>query len=100
MGVPIPLLSDADIRYLHLGSRKAQLQFLPHVRARVVELARGVPYIAQLLGLYAGENALARGTREVDQADLRAAMAKVAVEADPRTIAVDQELTGEVKTER
>lgn len=94
VSVPLPLLSDAEIQeILDIGSRGADLIFPPHVRSAIVALARGVPYIAQLLGLHAGDRALARGAGEVDEADLIASIQQATAEIDPRVAIIYEQLT-------
>src|SRR5262249_56269524 len=56
--------------------------FLPAVRQRIVELALGLPYHAQLLCLFSARNALRRHGREVDLQDLRYAVLRAAEEAE------------------
>ena len=63
------------------------------IRAKIVELSRGVPYVVQLLGLHAGERALARQAEAVSAADLRGAIEQAATEMDPRIRVLYEELT-------
>src|SRR5690348_1524623 len=66
IGVPTALLSEPEVQeILDLGSRDAQIDFPPSVRTAIAFFARGVPYIVQLLGLYAGDKALSRGASVV-----------------------------------
>ena len=94
VAVPLPLLSDKEcLEILELGSREAGLAYPSEIRARIVELSRGVPYIVQLLGLHAGERALARRAEAVSSADLRGAIEQAATEMDPRIRVLYEELT-------
>jgi Cdc6-like AAA superfamily ATPase len=94
VGVPLPLLSDAEILdIIDLGCREGQLEFSESVRAGIVYLSRGVPYLAQLIGLHAGAAALARGARVVGESDLQEAIGQAAAEVDPRVIVVYDQMT-------
>lgn len=94
VGVPLPLLSDAEIEaLLERGSEEAGLDFPPEVRACITALARGVPFHAQLLALRAGLAALERGVMTVSGADLRAAIERTVAEADPHVVALYEALT-------
>jgi Cdc6-like AAA superfamily ATPase len=93
-GVPLPLLTTAEIEtILERGAAEAGLHFSPLVREAIAILARGVPYIAQLLALRAGQAALERGTVEVVGHDIDAAIARAVEEADPRVVALYESLT-------
>lgn len=95
VGVPLPLLSDAEVEELvERGSQEVGLLFSPAVRGGIARLARGVPYVAQLLAFRATRAALKREAPAVSGRDLRAAIAHVVAEADPRTVALYEELTG------
>jgi AAA domain len=94
VGVPLPLLPDAEIDSLvERGGREVGLVFPPEARSCIASLARGGPYIAQLLALRAGQAALARQATEVSPRDLRAAIQRVVEEADPRVVALHETLT-------
>ena len=56
-------------------------------------MARGVPYVAQLLGLHAGTEAIARASSQVEAQDLFAAFRRAVDEADPRVAAIYQGIT-------
>ena len=95
LGLALPLLSDTEIdEILVQGGREAAIEFLPEVRQAVVDVARGVPYVAQLLGLHAGTEAIARASPEVEAPDLLAAFRRAVDEADPRVAAIYQGITG------
>ena len=94
VGVPLPLLSDTEANeILELGSREAKLEYPQRVREAIIDLARGVPYVVQLLGLHAGEQALRRDADAVSGADLHAALEQAAAEMDPRISVIYEELT-------
>ena len=62
VGIHLSLLSDRDVALLLArGGQQSGLAFHADVVARVVVLARGMPYMAQLLGLRLGQAAV--GTR-------------------------------------
>jgi len=94
LGLALPLLSDAEIdEILVQGGRDAGIEFLPRVREAVIDVARGVPYVAQLLGLHAGTEAIARASSQVEAQDLLAAFRRAVDEADPRVAAIYQGIT-------
>jgi hypothetical protein len=94
VGVPLPLLPAAEIDGLiERGARDVGLVFPSRVRACIVSLARGGPYVAQLLALRAGQAALGRQVAEVSERDLKAAIQRVVEEADPRVVALHEDLT-------
>ncbi len=94
LGLALPLLSDEEIdEILVQGGRDAGIEFLPEVRGAIVDVARGVPYVAQLLGLHAGTEAVAREGFQVEGADLFAAFRRAVEEADPRVAAIYQGIT-------
>jgi len=94
LGLALPLLSDAEIdEILVQGGHDAGIEFLPEVRSAVVDVARGVPYVAQLLGLHAGTEAVARDASQVEAPDLFAAFRRAVEEADPRIATIYQGIT-------
>lgn len=94
VGVPLPLLSDAEVEELvERGSREVGIVFPPAVRGCIAQLARGVPYMVQLLALRTTQAAMKRGAPEVSGRDLRTAIAHAVAEADPRVVALYEEAT-------
>lgn len=94
LGLALPLLSDTEIdEILVQGGRDSGIEFLPEVRRAIVDVARGVPYVAQLLGLHAGTEAIARASPQVEPPDLLAAFRRAVDEADPRVAAIYQGIT-------
>ncbi|NOG69847.1 ATP-binding protein [Roseicella sp. DB1501] len=92
--VPLPLLSHEEVEELvERGAERAGLDYSPTARACIAELARGVPYMGQLLALRAGQAALDHGRTAVQGSDLIAAMQAAVVEADPRIIAIYDSVT-------
>lgn len=94
IGVHLPLLTNVEVREILIaGAQHCGLEFPGHIQDGIVALARGVPYIAHLLGMHAGESTLRRGARVVTSADLRAAIARAVTEVDPIAAATHAELT-------
>jgi hypothetical protein len=94
LGLPLPLLTDAEIDAILLGGgQHVGLEFSPDVRNAIIALARGVPYIAQLLGLHAGSEAVARNSARVNEQDLMAAFQRAGDEVDPRLAVLYEMLT-------
>lgn len=92
--LPLPLLTDDQIEgILVRGGREAGVEFPQDIRRSIVSTARGVPYIAQLLGLHAGMEALARHSVEVNLADLAVACVRAIEEMDPRVTTLYGRLT-------
>lgn len=84
VGVPLPLMGDEEIlSILDLGARETGLPFGLVARGWIVALARGVPYVAQLLALRTTQAAMRRGAAEVSEADLEAAIPAVLAEMEP-----------------
>lgn len=93
-GVPLALLRNEDIDDILVnGGRDAGVEFSHSVREAIGLVAWGVPYIAQLLGLHAGTEALQRGSTMVEVRDLHAALGRAIEEIDPRVAAMYQTVT-------
>ncbi|TDH60988.1 ATP-binding protein [Dankookia rubra] len=85
--VALPLLTQAQVEHLvERGAAQAGLEFSAAARTCIAELARGVPYMAQLLSLRAGQAALGNGRVTILGGDLLAAIEAAAIEADPRIL--------------
>ncbi|MGG5817702.1 ATP-binding protein [Falsiroseomonas sp. HW251] len=82
--IALPLLADEEAAQIAARGEQAGLEVPAAVRATIARLARGVPYMAQLLSLRAGQAALDAGRTEIRGGDLVAAVDAAAVEADPR----------------
>jgi hypothetical protein len=94
VSVPLPLLTDVEIEaLLERGAQEAGLVFPPAARYAIAGLARGVPYVAQLLALHAGYSMLRRGSQEIARADLDEALEIAVAEADPRVSRLYETLT-------
>ncbi len=86
VGVHLPLLRDDEIGdMLTKGGQQAGIVFTPQSTGVVAGVARGMPYMAQLLGLRIAQSALRRGAEEdetqVIDADLLAAVQRLVDEA-------------------
>ena len=92
--LPLPLLTDAEIEaVLVQGARGSGLSFRPAAIGRIRDLARGVPYVAHLLALHAGNAALDRGSTNVAVEDVAAAVRLAVEQADPRVASLYDLLT-------
>lgn len=95
LGLPLPLLTDDQVEEILVrGGKEAGIEFPQDIRRSIVSTARGVPYIAQLLGLHAGIEALSRHATDVNTADLAAACVRALEEMDPRVAGLYGRLTG------
>jgi len=66
--IPLPLMTAAEIEAIILGGeQRSGLRFASAVRQRIVELAQGLPYHAQLLCLFAARNAVRRHATDVER---------------------------------
>lgn len=81
--LPLSLLADAEIERIVARGEAAGLSVPPPLRHGIGALARGVPYMAQLLSLRAGQAALTEGRTDLRGEDLRAAITAAISEADP-----------------
>ena len=94
LGVHLPLFSDRDVaQVIARGGRETGLVFSPATVARVTVLARGMPYMAQLLGLRLAQAATARGDTRVLEEDFTAAIDRLLEDASPRVAALYATLT-------
>lgn len=81
--IPMPLMASRELDgIIANGEEKSGLRFAPAVRSLIVELAQGLPYHAQLLGLFAARSAARRHSETVEQEDLRYAVERAAEEAE------------------
>jgi len=84
--VPMPLMSRREIDgILVSGEEKCGLRFEPWVRQTIGEFAQGLPYHAQLLGLFSARSAVRRRSMAIEREDLRYAVQRAAEEAEART---------------
>jgi Cdc6-like AAA superfamily ATPase len=83
--VPMPLMTRRELDgILAVGEKKSGLRFDPAVRSAIVDFAQGLPYHAQLLGLFTARSAIRRGSSEIGREDLKAAVRRSAEEAEAR----------------
>jgi Cdc6-like AAA superfamily ATPase len=81
--IPLPLMAAREIDgIIAAGEEKSGMRFAPAVRSLIVELAQGLPYHAQLLGLFAARSAARRHAKTVELEDLRYAVERAAEEAE------------------
>lgn len=99
VAVHLPLMSDREIdRILLAGAEAAGLTFGEEARRRIVTIAKGLPYYAQLLALHAARSAVGRDSLEVGREDLAYAVARCVQEADRGLVeAYNQALGPEAK---
>jgi hypothetical protein len=94
LGVHLPLFTDLDVAQLIArGGREIGLNFHPSVVARVTVLARGMPYMAQLLGLRLAQAATERDDTNVIEEDFDVAVARLLQDANPRVLTLYATLT-------
>ncbi len=94
VGVHLSLFSDRDVAQLIArGARETGLDFHPAVIARVTVLARGMPYMAQLLCLRLTQAATDRDDTSVTEDDFDAAVLRLIEDASPRVLALYDHLT-------
>lgn len=87
LGIHLPLFTDQDVaKLISKGGRESGFEFPPPIIARVAALARGMPYIAQLLGLRLLQAARARGAGSVSEDDFRSAIERLLADANPRVL--------------
>ncbi len=92
LGIPLPLFSDRDVAALITkGGHESGYTFPASVIARI--LARGMPYIAQLLGLRLAQAAEARGSEVVSDDDFLVAIERMLGDAPPRVLSLYASLT-------
>ena len=76
--IHLPLLRDDEIAgMMTKGGQQAGITFTDEAVRLVVTVARGMPYMAQLLGLRITQAALRRGDEQVQTADLLAAVLRL-----------------------
>lgn len=94
-GIHLPLFTDREVaQIIAKGGKEAGFTFPPAAIARITVLSRGMPYMAQLLGLRLAQAAQERGGTTVTDADFDAAVARMAADAPPRVLALHAALTG------
>ncbi len=94
LGIHLPLFTDRDVAQLiSAGGRASGFTFLPAAIARITVLSRGMPYMAQLLGLRLTQAATARGSLQVDEEDFESAVSRLVSDANPRILDTYSTLT-------
>jgi hypothetical protein len=94
VGVHLPLFSDQDVAALIAkGARESGFTFMPSAVARIVVLARGMPYMAQLLALRLAQATAQRDATLVSDADFNTAVQGLLADANPRVLVLFSELT-------
>ncbi|MEJ1977692.1 MAG: ATP-binding protein [Acetobacteraceae bacterium] len=94
LGVHLPLFTDRDVAHLiSKGGQESGFTFPPSVIARIAALARGMPYIAQLLGLRLAQAAASRDSAIVSDEDFHAAVLRMLGDANPRVLSLYAALT-------
>ncbi len=94
--IHLPLLEDHEVvTMIERGGEQAGIGFSAEAVAMVVAVARGMPYMAQLLGLRIAQAALVRGHGSVMSEDLLAAVQRLLDETPSHVIAAYSALTDE-----
>lgn len=66
VGIHLSLMSEGELlQLIAAGEKAANITFDDDVRRRIVALAQGLPYLAQLLALHCGQIAVDDGSRHV-----------------------------------
>jgi len=74
IGLPVaPLDEDETAQVLEAGAQQSGLGFSDEAAKAIGTLSRGLPYLAQLLGLHASFSAAKRGSAEVEPSDVSTA---------------------------
>lgn len=83
--IPLPLMSRAELAdILAAGEARSGMNFMPAVREAIIDLSVGLPYHAQLLGLFAARSAQTRRSGIIEAEDLAYAEERAVEEADTR----------------
>jgi hypothetical protein len=94
LGIHLPLFTHRDVaQMIAKGAGETGFTFPPTAIARVTALARGMPYMAQLLGLRLTQAAAARGDTAVSEDDFDNAVAQLVRDANPRVVGLYAWLT-------
>lgn len=94
VAVQLPLLADADIgRIIEGGMNAAGCTMFDGAIPRIAALARGGPYLAQLIGMRLVQAARRRDSSVVSEADFDSAVAQLVAEAPTHAAALFSVLT-------
>lgn len=86
VGIHLSLMNEAELQQLiRAGEKAADIVFQDEVRARIVALAQGLPYQAQLLCQQAGQAAIEDGAKTVGSQHLARAI-DAAIQLAPRAL--------------
>lgn len=84
VGIHLSLMSEAELlQLISAGEKAANIVFDEDVRRRIVALAQGLPYLAQLLALHCGQVAVEEGSKHVRPEHLVRAIDQVVALAPP-----------------
>ena len=94
LGIHLPLFTDRDVAQLiEKGGSESGFTFSDSAVARITVLSRGMPYMAQLLGLRLTQAATERGAFDVTDDDFEVAVSRLIADANPRVLALHAALT-------
>jgi Holliday junction resolvasome RuvABC ATP-dependent DNA helicase subunit len=89
MAIHLPLLTDDEIELmLTRGAHQANILFSDEAKALVCFVARGMPYMAQLLGLRITQSTLRHGAGQVTRGDLKSAVQRLIDEAGSAVLSI------------
>lgn len=98
LGIHLPLFTDRDVAQLIAkGGRESGFNFPAAIIERIVILSRGMPYMAQLLGLRLTQAAAERNDTIVSEADFDTAVERLVGDANPRIVALYDGLTDRLR---
>ncbi|MEQ8968454.1 MAG: AAA family ATPase [Azospirillaceae bacterium] len=94
VGVRLPLMSPEEVdATIDLGEEASGVRFDREMRRAVVAFSGGMPYAVQLLCLYAGRNAVARGALAVEHTDLEGALRRALDDLDRAVVDIYEQAT-------
>jgi hypothetical protein len=94
LAIPLALLSDEDIaEIVTTGASEAALGVSPEITGSIVGIARGMPYLAHLLGLRTAQVAARRDSRVLARSDFLAAVERLVSETPAHVIRQFDEIT-------
>ena len=84
-GLALSAMSDREVgELIELGERHAGISFEPAAKARIVELARGRPYLARLIAHHASLRAVTSRRRVIDLTDVEFAVERALMDMETR----------------
>jgi hypothetical protein len=93
IAIHLPLLTDDEIALMLVrGGLEANLRFTDEAKNLVCFVARGMPYMAQLLGLRIAQSALRHGGGTVTRGDLKTAIGVLLDETPSSVLSIYAEL--------